>query len=85
VELFKQPQYSPIPVDVQVAVIWAVQNGYVDDVAVDRIKEFQAGFTEFLSTRKADVLKRIAAEKALTDPVKADLKAAADQFKQGWQ
>ncbi len=43
IEIFKQPQYSPIPVEIQVAVIWAVQNGYVDDVPVDRVKEFQAG------------------------------------------
>ena len=56
VELFKQPQYSPIPVEVQVAVIWAVQNGYVDDVPVERIKEFQADWTDFLTTRKADLL-----------------------------
>src|SRR5580700_5475122 len=41
VEIFKQPQYSPIPVEVQVAVIWAVQNGYVDDVPTNRVKEFQ--------------------------------------------
>src|SRR5947209_7798083 len=51
-EVFKQAQYSPIPVEVQIAVIWAVQNGYVDDVAVTRVKEFQAKFTEFISTRK---------------------------------
>ena len=56
VELFKQPQYSPIAVEVQVGVIWAVQNGYVDDVPVERIKEFQAAWTEFLTTRKADLL-----------------------------
>ena len=85
VELFKQPQYSPIPVEVQVAVLWAVQNGYVDDVPVERIKEFQAGLTEFLATRKADVLKRIAAEKTISDALKGELKAAADQFKQGWK
>jgi F-type H+/Na+-transporting ATPase subunit alpha len=85
VELFKQPQYSPIAVEVQVAVIWAVQNGYVDDVPVDRLKEFQAGLTEFLTTRKTDVLARIVAEKSVTDTVKSELKAAADQFKQGWQ
>src|SRR4029078_4991183 len=42
VELFKQGQYRPVPVEVQVAVLWAVQNGYVDDVPVERIKEFQA-------------------------------------------
>ena len=40
-EIFKQPQYNPIPVEVQVAVLWAVQNGYVDDVPVERVKEFQ--------------------------------------------
>ena len=49
IEIFKQPQYSPIPVEVQVAVLWVVQNGYMDDVAVDRIKDFQAGLTDFLS------------------------------------
>jgi F-type H+-transporting ATPase subunit alpha len=84
VELFKQPQYSPIPVEVQVAVIWSVQNGYVDDVPVDRIKEFQARLTEFMNTRKADLLGKIAREKTISDALKAELKAAADQFKQTW-
>ena len=85
VELFKQPQYSPIPVEAQVAMLWAVQNGYVDDVTVERIKECQAALTEFMATRKADVLKRIAAEKTISDALKGELKAAADQFKQGWK
>jgi F-type H+/Na+-transporting ATPase subunit alpha len=85
VELFKQPQYSPVPVDVQVAVIWAVQNGYVDDVPVTRIKEFQANLTEFLATRKSDLLRRIGVEKTLDDALKAELKSAADQFKQTWK
>jgi F-type H+/Na+-transporting ATPase subunit alpha len=84
IELFKQPQYSPIPVEIQVAVIWAVQNGYVDDVPVERIKEFQARLTDFLSTRKAELLGQIARKKALGDELIADLKAAADQFKQTW-
>src|SRR5574342_240078 len=47
-EVFKQQQYNPIPVEVQVAVIWAAQNGYVDDVPVERIKECQAKLTGFL-------------------------------------
>ena len=58
-EVFKQPQYSPIPVEVQVAVLWAVQNGYVDEVPVDRVKEYQAKLTEFLTTRRAEMLQRI--------------------------
>ena len=85
VELFKQPQYSPIPVEVQVGVIWAVQNGYVDDVPVERIKEFQAAWTDFLTTRKAAVLQKIAQEKTLSPELTAELKAAADQFKQTWK
>ena len=85
IELFKQPQYSPIPVEVQVAVIGAVQEGYLDDVPVDRVKEFQARLTEFLTTRKTELLRKIAQEKALSEALTAELKAAADQFKQTWK
>ena len=85
IEIFKQPQYSPIPVEAQVAVIWAVQNGYVDDVPVDRIKEFQTKLAEFLRTRKTELLQKIAQEKAMSAPLTAELKAAADQFKETWR
>jgi len=84
-ELFKQPQYSPIPVEVQVAVVWAVQNGYVDDVPVDRVREFKARLTEWLTTRKTELLGKIAREKALSETLSAELKATADQFKQSWK
>ena len=84
-EIFKQPQYSPVSVEVQVAVIWAVQNGYVDDVPVERVKEFQTKLTEFMSTRKADLLQTIAVEKSLSDKLTAELRAATDQFKQTWR
>src|SRR6188508_102632 len=55
-EIFKQAQYNPIPVEIQVAVIWSVQNKYMDDVPVDKIKAFQAAWTDFLVTRKAELL-----------------------------
>jgi F-type H+-transporting ATPase subunit alpha len=84
VEIFKQPQYHPIPVEIQVAVIWAVQNSFADDVPVERMKEFQTQLTDFLTTRKTDLLERIAKEKALSDALTADLKTAAEQFKQTW-
>jgi F-type H+-transporting ATPase subunit alpha len=83
-EIFKQAQYSPIPVQTQVAVIWAVQNGYVDDVPLNRVKEFQIKLTEYLSTRKPELLARIAKEKTLDASLTADVKAAIDQFKQTW-
>ncbi len=84
-ELFKQSQYSPISAEVQIAIIGVVQQGYVDDVPVDRVKDFQKKLTEFLTTRKAELLRKIAQEKALSDALMAELKAAADQFKQTWK
>ena len=52
---------------------------------VNRVKEFQAKWTEFMTTRKAELLRRIAQERALSDALKAELKAAADEFKQTWK
>ena len=60
------------------AVLWIVQNGYVSDVPVARIKEFQAKLTEFLTTRKVELLRKIENEKALSKDLVAELKAAAD-------
>src|SRR5436853_4504346 len=77
-EMFKQPQYSPIPGEVQIAVIWAVQTGYVDRVPVERVKAFQSSFTDFLTTRHVEVLTTLKQEAALSDALKADLKAIAD-------
>jgi F-type H+-transporting ATPase subunit alpha len=83
-EVFKQPQHSPIPVENQVAVLWSVQNGYLDDVPVPRVKEFQAKLMEVLSTRKGDLLQKIAVEKTISPALATELKAALDQFKDAW-
>ena len=85
VEVFKQPQYNPIAVEVQVAILWTVQNGYMDDVAVDKIKDFQTKLTDYLTSRKVELLGKIAKEKALSDALKADLKAAVTEFKQTYK
>jgi F-type H+-transporting ATPase subunit alpha len=82
VEIFKQPQYSPIPVEVQVAVIWAVQNGYLDDVPVDQVKSFQAAWTDYLLTRKPELLQRLAREQALSDDLTKALRGVADEFRE---
>jgi len=84
-EIFKQPQYNPIPVDVQVAIIWTVQSGYVDGVPVERVKAFQSSFTDFLTTRHVEVLTTLKQEAALSDALKADLKTIADVFTQTWK
>jgi F-type H+-transporting ATPase subunit alpha len=84
-EVFKQPQYNPIPVEVQVAVLWAVQNGYIDSVPLERVKEFQTKLTDFLTARKADLLQKIREQKALSDALKDGLKANLDEFAQIWK
>jgi F-type H+-transporting ATPase subunit alpha len=82
IEVFKQPQYNPIQLEVQVATLWTVQNGFMDDVPVDSIKDFQAKLTDYMTSRKSELLARIAKEKALSDALIADLKAAVIEFKQ---
>src|SRR2546426_523782 len=83
-EIFKQTQYQPIPVEVQVAVIWAVQNGYVDRVPVERVRAFQSAFTDFLTTRHVELLTRIKRETALSGALKAELTTVAEAFTQTW-
>ena len=85
VELFKQNQYSPISMQVEVATLWSMQNGYFDDVEVDRIKECQQALEEFLTTRKTDLLQKIADDKALTDEIVEGLKTALEDFKGTWK
>ena len=85
VEVFKQPQYNPIPVEVQVAVLWTVQNGYMDDIAVEKIKDFQDKLTDYLASRKTDLMSQIAREKALSDTLTDQLKAAVSEFKQTYR
>ncbi len=85
VEVFKQPQFNPIPVEVQVAVLWAVQNNFFDDVPVEKVKDFQNKLTDFLNTRKAEVLTKVRNEKAISDALAGDLKAAVTEFKQTYR
>jgi len=72
-------------VEIQVAVLWSVQKGYVDDVAVERIKEFQNKLAEFLTLRKGALLQKIGREKSLSDELSAELKTVLDTFKETWK
>ncbi len=85
VELFKQIQYNPIPVEEQVAVLWAMQNGYLDPVPVDRVKEFQTKLQDYLQTRKESVLAAIRTKKAIDKDLEAELATALNDFKATWQ
>ena len=85
VEIFKQPQFNPTAVEIQAGVLWAVQNNFLDDVAVDKIKDFQNKLTDFLNTRKADLLAKIRTEKAISEALAGELKAAVGEFKQTYR
>jgi F-type H+-transporting ATPase subunit alpha len=85
VEVFKQPQYNPVPVEVQVVVLWAAQNGFFDDVKVERVKDCQLKMTDYLTSRKADLMAKILKEKALNDALVAEIKAAVTEFKQTYR
>jgi F-type H+/Na+-transporting ATPase subunit alpha len=84
-EVFKQPPYNPTPIEIQVAVLWVAQNGFIDDVPVEQVKDFQNKLTEFLTTRRGPLLAKIVKEKALSDALTAELKAAATEFKQTYK
>jgi F-type H+-transporting ATPase subunit alpha len=85
VELFKQNQYNPLPIEVQATVLWAMQNAYLDDVAVEKVKDFQNKLTEYLSTRKQALLDKVRKEGAINDALAAELKAAVGEFKQTYR
>ncbi|MCC7519477.1 MAG: F0F1 ATP synthase subunit alpha [Verrucomicrobiae bacterium] len=85
VEIFKQIQYQPQPVEQQVLVLWCATNGYLDDLPVDKVKPFQTGLIEFASTRKATLLEQIARERVLTDALAADVKKCVEEFKAGFK
>jgi F-type H+-transporting ATPase subunit alpha len=80
VELFKQIQFNPIPVELQVAVMWAMQNGFIDPVPVERVKEFQNKLQDFLQTRKESLLASIRQKKQLDAELEANLKATLEEF-----
>src|SRR4051794_38164886 len=85
VELLKQPQYRPVPVEEQVISLWAGANGYLDDVPVEDVRRFEAELLEFMRTRKEEVGKAIVEGGALTDDVEAQLKEAVEEFTKGFQ
>ncbi|HEY2344128.1 MAG TPA: F0F1 ATP synthase subunit alpha, partial [Chthoniobacteraceae bacterium] len=85
VELFKQIQYKPLPIEQQAAVLWAMQNGYFDDVPVDKVKDCQLKLQDYLATRKEGLLATLFEKKQIDDALAGDLKAAVSEFKQGYR
>ena len=85
VELLKQPQYRPMPAQEQVASIYAATNGYLDDVPVEKVRDFEDAFLSFMRDTKKDILDTIRDKQVLTDELKASMNSAIEQFKQGYK
>jgi len=80
-EVIKQPQYVPVPLEHQVAILYVATIGLLDDVPTPRVKEFEAQFTRFLDTQHSEVMKKLAKTKVLDDETAAALEAAANEFR----
>lgn len=81
VELFKQPQYRPMEVQLQAVMIWAMQKGFFDDVAVDDVKTYQNKLQDYLTTRKEDLLNTVRDKKQFDETIEKELTAALEEFK----
>ncbi len=81
VEVLKQPQYAPTSVEKQVAIIFAVNNGNLDDVEVNGVRKWEEDFHSFLDARHGEMLQRIRAEKKLSDEIESEMKKAIEEFK----
>ena len=84
VELFKQQQYQPKSLPIMVVSLYAMQNGYFDDVPVDRIRECQGAMEEYFKTRKDALLIQIGNEKAIDKTVE-EIKSSIADFKSSWK
>ena len=80
VEILKQPQYEPVPVERQVAIIFAGTNGYLDKIAVSELRTFETELYKFIETRHPQLFPAVADKKQLDDQVKAALDAALKEF-----
>jgi F-type H+-transporting ATPase subunit alpha len=80
VEILKQPQYEPQPVERQVALIYAGTKGYLDNIALGDIRAFETGLYKFIESRHPQVFKDIVEKKQLDDPTKAALDSAVKEF-----
>ncbi len=84
VEILKQPQYEPMPVENQIMIIYVGESGYLDDLPIQRVKDFESGFYPFMREKYAQVPRDIREKKELTQELKKLLDQAAEEFKKNF-
>ncbi len=80
-EILKQPQYEPLSMAEQAEVFWALNNGLLDDVPVEKVQSFEAAFHKYMESNKPEIAKKLMAEKIFTDEIESSLRAAVTEFK----
>jgi F-type H+-transporting ATPase subunit alpha len=83
-EVIKQPQYQPLAVEKQVAILYAATTGKLDDVPTPRVKDFENQFYRFLETEKPEILKNLGESKALSDEIRKGLDDALTAFRESF-
>jgi F-type H+-transporting ATPase subunit alpha len=81
VEILKQPQYAPYPVQNQVVMIWAATNGYLDVIPEGDVRRYEKEFMDYIAQKHGSLLKTIETKKAVDEETKLSLKKAVDEFK----
>ncbi|NOZ06625.1 MAG: F0F1 ATP synthase subunit alpha [Chloroflexi bacterium] len=79
-EILKQPQYAPVPLEEQIALIYATTNGYLDDVPADKVRDWSEAFARFMSSSHPEVGKQILEKKVLDDETVQQLEATLQEF-----
>ncbi|MBV8302450.1 MAG: F0F1 ATP synthase subunit alpha [Candidatus Dormibacteraeota bacterium] len=83
-EVLKQPQYQPMPLSKQVIAIFAGGRGYLDDVPIDRVRDFERSLLRYIDQNKADLAQTIERDGRLSEETESSLKAAIEDFKKGY-
>jgi F-type H+-transporting ATPase subunit alpha len=83
-EILKQGQYVPMAVEEQVLVIFAATRGHVDDVPLEKIKDFEEEFLRYMRVSKAEIISEIVEKKALSDELMSRINEAITDFKKGF-
>lgn len=83
-EILKQGQYAPLAMESQVVIIFATINGFLDDIAVNKVKDFEKGLLEYVEEKNKEVLNAIAKEKMISEETDKELRKTIEEFKKGF-
>lgn len=83
-EILKQPQLSPVPLEKQIALLWAATQGYFDEISAEKMSDAASEFEGMLTTQKKEILQLIKKRPEITPELEKKLKKAAEEFKRRW-